>query len=334
MVVYRICKKEEIEHIFNDKNFKNVGKSFEINKNTNTHLYTADKKYIHFFKDKDSIFYLDTCADMYICTYCIPDSLLESHYGVGFYLDRTDFRTLEKVSEYAIENEFINFNQLLKIERIKEYIDIEDYIYYDITSKIETIYLSNEIVNKLSSKVDFNKILNLHHILMDSDIAASINSNLNFLIELIPEIKNMIGFEHNHPHHHLDVWNHTLYALSLSETNFDIRLSLLLHDIGKPFSYQEGEVRHFHNHPYVSATMTKTILTRLGFINEYINKICYLIKKHDTPITKKDIENNIDLEYMRYKIQECDALAHHPEKLEKRKKYLESTKKLILKNKL
>ena len=49
MVVYRICKKEEIEHIFNDKNFKNVGKIFEINKNTNTHLYTADKKYIHFF---------------------------------------------------------------------------------------------------------------------------------------------------------------------------------------------------------------------------------------------------------------------------------------------
>ena len=299
MVVYRICKKEEIEHIFNDKNFKNVGKTFEINKNTNTHLYTADKKYIHFFKDKDSIFYLDTCADMYICTYCIPDSLLERHYGVGFYLDRTNFRTLEKVSEYAIENELINFNQLLKIERIKEYIDIEDYIYYDITSKIQTIYLSNEIINKLSSK----------------------------------EIKNMIGFEHNHPHHHLDVWNHTLYALSLSENNFDIRLSLLLHDIGKPFSYQEGEVRHFHNHPYVSATMTKTILTRLGFINEYINKICYLIKKHDTPITKEDIENNIDLEYMRYKIQECDALAHHPEKLEKRKKYLESTKKLILKNK-
>ena len=58
-----------------------------------------------------------------------------------------------------------------------------------------------------------------------------------------------------------------------------------------------------------------------------------MIEKHDTPITKEDIENNIDLEYMRYKIQECDALAHHPEKLEKRKKYLESTKKLILKNK-
>ena len=204
-------------------------------------------------------------------------------------------------------------------------------MYYDISSKIETIYLSDEITNKLSSKVNCNKILNLYHILMDKDIEASINSNLNCLIELIPEIKNMIGFEHNYPHHHLDVWNHTLYALSLSENNFDIRLSLLLHDIGKPFSYQDDEVRHFHNHHYVSASMTKTILTRLGFSNEYINKICYLVKNHDTPITKEEIENNIELEYMRYKVQECDALAHHPDKLEKRKLYLESTKKLILK---
>ena len=187
--------------------------------------------------------------------------------------------------------------------------------------------IQNEINSKLSCNSEFNKILNLYYILIDSDIISSINFNLDFLIELIPEIENMIGFEHNHPHHHLDVWNHTLYALSLSENNFDIRLSLLLHDIGKPFSYQDDEIRHFHNHPYVSFIMSKSILSRLGFNTEYINKICYLIKKHDTPITKKEIEYNYNLEYMRYKIQECDALAHHPEKLEKRKRYLESTKK-------
>ena len=54
----------------------------------------------------------------------------------------------------------------------------------------------------------------------------------------------MIGFEHKHPHHHLDVWNHTLLALSYSPKDFDIRLVLLLHDIGKPHSYQDEEIRH------------------------------------------------------------------------------------------
>lgn len=334
MIVYRICKKEEIKHILNDKNFKNVGKTFEINENANTHLYINDKKYIHFFKDKDSIFYLGTTADMYICTYDIPNYLLETHYGIGFYLDKFNFKNLEKVSEYAIENEFINFNQLLKIERILEYIDIDDYMSDDISSKIETIYLNNQIINKLSNQVDCGKILNLYRILMNSDVKESITSNLIYLIELIPELKSMIGFEHKHPHHHLDVWDHTLYALSLSEKDFDLRLSLLLHDIGKPFSFsEENEIRHFYHHPYVSAKIARTILARLGFGNDYINRICYLIEFHDAPITAKDIDNNYDLVFTRYLMQKCDALAHHPEKLEKRKKYLESAKKLILKNK-
>lgn len=332
MIVYRICKKDEINIILNDKSFQNVGKVCEINENINTHLYIDNKKYIHFFKDKDSIFYLDTTPDMFICTYDIPSYLLEKHYGIGFYLDKFNFRNLEKVSEYAIENEFINFNHLLKIERLLEYIDIEDYIYEDISSKIETIYVNIQSINKLSNQVNCNKILNLYRILMNSDVKKSITSNLNYLIELIPEIKSMIGFEHKHPHHHLDVWEHTLYALSLSVKDFDVRLSLLLHDIGKPFSFSEKNgIRHFYNHCYVSAEMSKKILTKLGFSNEYINRVCYLIEFHDTPINETDINDNYDLLFTRYLIQECDALAHNPEKLEKREKYLENTKKLILK---
>ena len=49
-------------------------------------------------------------------------------------------------------------------------------------------------------------------------------------------------------------------SLDLSEKDFLIRLVLLFHDIGKPHSYQEGEVRHFKNHAKVSANMSKKIL--------------------------------------------------------------------------
>lgn len=176
--------------------------------------------------------------------------------------------------------------------------------------------------------MNLNSNLNkkLYKILTSDNITKSINDNLEFLLRLIPEIRFMIGFEHNHPHHHLDVWNHTLYALSLSENNFDIRLTLLLHDIGKPFSYQDDEVRHFHNHPKVSSYISRLILNRLNFDEDYINYICYLIKNHDTPITEDDIKNNVGIEYQRYLVQECDALAHHPKKLEKRKKYLNEIK--------
>lgn len=72
----------------------------------------------------------------------------------------------------------------------------------------------------------------------------------------------MIGFDHKHPHHHLDVWEHTLYALDMSDKDFDLRLTLPFHDIGKPFSFVEKNgIRYFHNHPYISQNMTKIILT-------------------------------------------------------------------------
>ena len=162
----------------------------------------------------------------------------------------------------------------------------------------------------------------IYKILMCDDVLKSINDNLEELIFIIPEIKDMIGFEHKHPHHHLDVWNHTLLALSLSEKDFIIRLVLLLHDIGKPHSYQDSEVRHFKNHPVMSAEISINILKRLEFSDSDIYTICYLIKEHDSPIKDEEIVVDKDLALTKFKIQLCDALAHNPLKLEKRINYL------------
>ena len=169
----------------------------------------------------------------------------------------------------------------------------------------------------------------LYDILLAEDVVLAIKNNMDYLLDIIPELKYMMGFDHKHPHHHLDVWNHTLYALSLSKPDFEVRIALLLHDIGKPFSYQEGDVRHFKNHPEVSMKMTEDILRRLGFNRNYIKKICYLVKNHDNPITDDQINDDYDLVLKLYDVQYCDALAHHPDKLEKRKKYLDSIKKKI-----
>lgn len=162
----------------------------------------------------------------------------------------------------------------------------------------------------------------LTKILMSDDVVDSIKQNLDILLALIPELKDMIGFEHNHPHHHLDVWEHTLLALSLSPKEFDIRLVLLLHDIGKPHSYQDREIRHFKGHPQVSSRMSLEILKRLNFEHNKILELCYLIEQHDLPITNKEITTNKELAIKKFKIQFCDGLAHNPSKLEKRIAYL------------
>ena len=142
-----------------------------------------------------------------------------------------------------------------------------------------------------------NNINELKDILLYDDVVLSINSNIDLLFSLIPELKYMVGFDQKHPHHHLDVWQHTLLALSFSLNDFDIRLSLLLHDIGKPFSYQDEEVRHFRNHAVVSKMMSYDILKRLDFDDDFIDKICYLIEKHDSIITDKDVKKDFELEY-------------------------------------
>ncbi len=171
----------------------------------------------------------------------------------------------------------------------------------------------------------------LEEILCSDNVVQSINNNLNILVDIIPEIKDMFNFPHNNPYHHLDVWNHTLLALSFSENDFDLRLCLLLHDIGKPHSYQDGIIRHFQGHPKVSSLISNKILTNLEYPSEYIDKICYLILNHDNIITKKDIETNLELSQKRYMIQHCDVLAHNPEKLEKKLEYLNAIEELFSK---
>lgn len=162
----------------------------------------------------------------------------------------------------------------------------------------------------------------LEKILMEKDVVSSIKNNFHLLLNIIPELKSMVGFDHKHPHHHLDVWNHTLLALSRAPHNLEMRLVLLLHDIGKPFSYQEGEVRHFKGHNVVSGVIAEKILTRLNYNNQEIEEMCNLIKEHDNLITNEDIEKNNKFSKKKFAVQFCDALAHNPMMLEKRIKYL------------
>lgn len=176
--------------------------------------------------------------------------------------------------------------------------------------------------------------MKLEDILLGKDPVKNIRNNLSELLKLIPEAKDMIGFEHKNPAHHLDVWEHTLLALSLSEDDFTVRLVLLLHDIGKPHCFTEGDIRHYRGHQEMSSNMAENILKRLNYEEDFINRICYLIKVHDNILTEEEILSNKETTTI-YKIQYCDGLAHHPEKLSKRKEYLSFVRrKLKLKEKL
>lgn len=162
---------------------------------------------------------------------------------------------------------------------------------------------------------------------------GKIEENLEFLKEKIPEITNMIGFEHNHPHHHLDVWNHTLEVIkNINNQDLELKMAALLHDIGKPFSYQDDEVRHFHGHPEVSSKISENILKRLGYDEKFVKDVCYLVRTHDTIIDPNNLDNSYKMIMKRLQLQYADAKAHAPSKVEKRIRFLDAISESLSKN--
>ena len=103
-----------------------------------------------------------------------------------------------------------------------------------------------------------------------------------------PEITEMIGFEQRNPHHCYDVWEHTLHAMDgVPFDDLTLRLTMLLHDIGKSRTFQLDErgIGHFHGHQAVGREMAVGMMRRLHFPNVLRNQIALLVELHDRPLT-------------------------------------------------
>lgn len=165
-------------------------------------------------------------------------------------------------------------------------------------------------------------------VLCEDDAVSAIRREQVKLAAIIPELSDMVGFNQRHPHHHLDLWEHTLAAISHSENDLKLRLALILHDVGKPRCYTEEDgIRHYKGHPEVSAKIAEERLRALGFDEELINDVSRLILLHDRPLTPPFVKANPDFSRELFKIQRCDALAHNPLYNQKRFDYIEKCKR-------
>lgn len=101
---------------------------------------------------------------------------------------------------------------------------------------------------------------------------------------ILPELTKTIGVEQDKAHHTTDVYTHTLRTLDLVPPDLVLRLSALLHDLGKPETKSViNGIIHFFEHEDVSAELAEGILKRLRFPNDIINKVVTYIKHHMRP---------------------------------------------------
>lgn len=101
--------------------------------------------------------------------------------------------------------------------------------------------------------------------------------------EILPEFDRCMETEQNTPHHCYNVGEHTLQSLLNIRADKVLRLTMLLHDFGKPVVKRTDEDGrdHFKTHGSEGEKMAVSILRRLKMDNDTIRKVRSLIKWHD-----------------------------------------------------
>ncbi len=103
------------------------------------------------------------------------------------------------------------------------------------------------------------------------------------IFQVIPELAPQAGFDQKNPHHIHDIWTHTAMAVDAAAPEPVLRLTMLLHDVGKPAAFftDEAGVGHFYGHGETGAEMAEGILRRLRCDTATRERVCLLIRNHD-----------------------------------------------------
>ncbi len=110
---------------------------------------------------------------------------------------------------------------------------------------------------------------------------------------VIPELRPLVGFDQKSPHHVHDIWTHTACAVEAIEPEPVLRLTMLLHDVGKPecFFTDDAGVGHFYGHAQAGERLADAILRRLRCDNATRELVLRLVHYHDIqpPQTRKAV---------------------------------------------
>ena len=99
----------------------------------------------------------------------------------------------------------------------------------------------------------------------------------------LPEFDRMMETAQHNPHHKYSVGDHTIEVIKGTEPDKVLRLSALLHDVGKPStrSTDKEGIDHFYNHYKKSGELAEEILRRLKYDNHTIKSVRHLVEWHD-----------------------------------------------------
>lgn len=119
--------------------------------------------------------------------------------------------------------------------------------------------------------------------LCGAQAAAVLTEFRDVLAVVLPEVTACFDFPQHTPHHCYDVWEHIVHSVAAIDSDPLLRMTMLLHDVGKPRACtvdRDGRT-HFKGHPQISADMAENILRRLRVPNVFAQTCLRLILFHD-----------------------------------------------------
>ena len=103
----------------------------------------------------------------------------------------------------------------------------------------------------------------------------------------LPQLTGMKGFDQHNPHHRYDLWEHTVRAIENVPPVEALRLTMLLHDVGKmeTFTLDENGVGHMYQHASHSQAVARDVAALLKLDRATADTVELLVAHHDIEIS-------------------------------------------------
>lgn len=185
----------------------------------------------------------------------------------------------------------------------------------------QAIIRNKELLKNVSAERVFTELSKL---LLGDNVLNVLDEYKEVIAVIIPELEPTFNCVQNNPWHIYNVYQHIIHAVAFAPKDVDIRLTMLLHDIGKPSvkTTDSRGIDHFKTHASASADIAEKVLKRLKVSNAILDKVVTLVRNHQGVENVEDIRvkrwlSKIGEDYTRalFKTRIADLLAHNPEKI-------------------
>lgn len=153
---------------------------------------------------------------------------------------------------------------------------------YDIEEKtVEAIRELSPTLTKISAERIQTELVKL--LTSDHPEKIALAYELGITSVVIPEFDRCMETEQQNIHHMYNVGQHTIVAMQNIRSDRLLRLTMLMHDLGKADTIRidEDGVAHFKGHAQVSCEIAKKIMKRLKFDRDTMDRVCNLVRYHD-----------------------------------------------------